>query len=138
MTYDEFKNQYPIGSLIKYLMIPNATQLADNIWNMAVAQGLVYKILGHMGSATDSFKILVSIDSYDPITCKLSADFLADQHLLDIRKDRLPYIAIAGSASAKSPMTPEEIASYYPHVCPRCGAPAYIGFYKTDCSTGCT
>ena len=25
----------------------------------------------------------------------------------------------------------------YPHVCPRCGAPAYIGFAKIDCSAAC-
>lgn len=25
----------------------------------------------------------------------------------------------------------------YPHVCPRCGRPAYIGFNAVDCSGGC-
>lgn len=27
--------------------------------------------------------------------------------------------------------------SSYPHACPRCGKPAYIGFAKVDCSGGC-
>lgn len=26
---------------------------------------------------------------------------------------------------------------HYPHVCPTCKAPAYIGFSKVDCSAGC-
>lgn len=26
----------------------------------------------------------------------------------------------------------------YPHVCPRCGKPAYVGFAKVDCSGGCS
>ena len=25
----------------------------------------------------------------------------------------------------------------YPHVCPRCGAPAYCGLFKVDCSKNC-
>jgi hypothetical protein len=25
----------------------------------------------------------------------------------------------------------------FPHVCPRCGAPAYCGLIKVDCSKGC-
>ena len=136
MTYDEFKNQYPIGALIKYLPIPNAILLADNIWNMTVGQGLVYKILGHMGHSVNLFKVLVSIDSFDPVICKLSQDFLQDQHLLDFKTDRLPYIVIVNST--KSPMSPAELAAHFPHVCPKCGAPAYVGFYKTDCSANCS
>jgi hypothetical protein len=29
-------------------------------------------------------------------------------------------------------------SSVYPHTCPRCGAPAYVGFSKVDCSRSCT
>lgn len=28
-------------------------------------------------------------------------------------------------------------ASRFPHVCPRCAAPAYVGFSSVECSQGC-
>lgn len=30
------------------------------------------------------------------------------------------------------------VAADYPHTCPRCGAPAYVGFAKVDCSAKCS
>lgn len=36
-----------------------------------------------------------------------------------------------------APAAPAVDATRFPHVCPRCKAPAYIGFNTTDCSKGC-
>lgn len=33
--------------------------------------------------------------------------------------------------------SPEPDRSKFPHQCPRCGKPAYIGFASTECSAGC-
>lgn len=41
-------------------------------------------------------------------------------------------------AAVKTPSkSPEPDRSKFPHDCPRCGRPAYIGFASTECSAGC-
>ena len=140
MLYSEFKNTYPIGTQIKFSRIQNPTTLADQVWNSMTDNGFVYKIIGHMGGFDDDvFKILATIEDYDKVNCKKPQDFLTDKHLLNIEDECLPHVSIiAGTSAVASVTVPSvNIATHYPDICPHCGAPAYIGFYKVDCSKKC-
>lgn len=140
MLYSEFKNKYPIGTQIKFSGIQNPISLADQLWNSMTSNGFVYKIIGHMGGHdNDMFNILATIEDYDRVNCKKSQSFLTDKHLLRIEDECLANIAIIAGASTTVSVTstPVDMASHYPDICPHCGAPAYVGFYKIDCSKKC-
>lgn len=39
--------------------------------------------------------------------------------------------------TAAAPPIGPRFSEHYPHKCPRCGLPAYVGLEKVDCSMGC-
>lgn len=48
--------------------------------------------------------------------------------------DALELSRLKPCSSASLPAEPNQV---YPHKCPQCGGPAYIGAFKVDCKGGC-
>jgi hypothetical protein len=135
MHYEKFKEEFAIGTLIKYVEINRPTSLQEQIWNSTVRQGLIFKIVGHLGmtvGSEDVFKVLATVFDYDEKECTMSEEFLEDEHILYIGETRLPYLKIISSEIKQA-----KHISNFPHVCPYCGAPAYVGIFSVDCSNNC-
>jgi hypothetical protein len=135
MDYSEFKEKYPIGTIFKCLKVPPLSP-EDALWNHMVDQQLNFEIVGHVLKSQlngmDQFTIIIKIVSYDPMNCKLSQEYLQDTHFFYVKKVRTNYLEILNK-----PVVINNQLDKYPHACPRCGAPAYIGLFSTDCSKGC-
>jgi hypothetical protein len=134
MIYENFKRKFAIDNLIKYTEILNPKTIQEQIWNSTVRQGLVFRIIGHLGITTgpeNIFKILAKVYKYDEDNCTLSQDFLENEHILYIGESRLPHVEKIDSLENKNS------SNEFPHVCPNCGAPAYIGIFSVDCSKKC-
>lgn len=137
MNNERFKQEYPVGSLIKYTEILYPKTIQEQIWNSTAKQGIVFRIEGHLGEVIGGiekvFRVLGTVYDYDQNTCSLSNDFLEDEHILLIGDSKLSYISIVNKTNNST----TNINDRYPNICPHCGAPAYIGMFSVDCSKSC-
>jgi hypothetical protein len=78
--------------------------------------------------------------------CRITADYLfCGFHLELVDKTHYPYCTKSFSfpyfvielVNKKKEETPTETKSEWNSVCQRCGAPAYQGLFKVECSKGC-
>lgn len=135
MDYKEFKEKHPIGTVFKCLEIPPLS-IEDNLWNGMAKQQLNFEVVGHVVQTKlnkqDQYTIIIKVVSYDPMTCTLSKSYLEDTHFFHVNKVRVGYLQILNKSESFS-----SASNQYPHVCPKCGAPAYVGLFSSDCSRKC-
>lgn len=68
-------------------------------------------------------------DCYSVMLKNISSNFEVDYYL-----DSPEFIVeVNGNKTSAT----DSVRNRYPHVCPRCKSPAYIGFVQVDCSTNC-
>lgn len=56
-----------------------------------------------------------------------------EEHLCNWRALQSGYII----CESPKETTHDEVAALYPHACPRCTRPAYVGLTRVDCSANC-
>lgn len=136
MDYNEFKNKFPVGVRFKCSRVSSPSSIEDRMWNSMVDQELTFEVKGHVYknviSQNDQYTIIIKVYDYNINVCTLSTDYLEDEHFFYVTKDRTHLLSIVGSENVVIDN------SSYPHTCPRCGAPAYVGLLNTDCSKGCS
>ena len=107
-----------------------AVQLADNTiisyWqNLLVDKRIPDCLQSLTTEARDYYSFLKELDILNSVT------------ILQYPCSTLPLNSVKLNDITEIRACPSTSSKEYPHTCPKCGAPAYIGLTSIDCSKGC-